>query len=274
MEKSKHCSCIRSHRHCGYGCCRCKVLLLPHCLPPMHVPPPLVPTVSALQATLFFARLSGGPGLGKVAATAAFPAGRAPPAAARVSMAKGSAVAALAYTVMGPSAPRIGGEDLAIGAAEAGLVVFNVRSLWLSALAMSGSDCCWLPAAAWGQRSCMLGQAWAWAQQKQAWWFPVPAPSHVPVQFHLPHGRLMIVVVLGLARLATCGICYESARVSRTFVSGGYDGRAGGRAAAAGHRGARRGLPTAAAGGPCPGGAADVAKLGHNMQLEASSLTS
>ncbi|KAK9835948.1 hypothetical protein WJX81_000533 [Elliptochloris bilobata] len=80
----------------------------------------------AAQATLFFARLSGGPGLGAVAATAAFPAGPAPPAEARVSMASGSATAAIAYTVAGPAALRIGGEALAVGAAEAGLVVLDV----------------------------------------------------------------------------------------------------------------------------------------------------
>lgn len=62
-----------------------------------------------------------------MAATAAFPAGGAPPAAARVSLANGSAAAALAYTVTGPAALRIGGRALDVGAAEAGLVVFNVR---------------------------------------------------------------------------------------------------------------------------------------------------
>ena len=66
-----------------------------------------------------------------MAATAAFPAGAAPPAAARISISNGSATAALAYTVAGPAALRIGGQDLEVGGAEAGLVVINVRAPWL-----------------------------------------------------------------------------------------------------------------------------------------------
>lgn len=83
---------------------------------------------AAPQATLFFARLSGGPGLGAVEATSAFPAGPLPPASARISLANGSATAAVAYTVAGPAALQLGAE-LVIGDAEAGLILVEVRLL-------------------------------------------------------------------------------------------------------------------------------------------------
>ena len=80
------------------------------------------------SASLFFARLAGGPGLGAVAATSAFPAGAAPPAAARLALGAGSATAVVAYAVAGPAELQLGGQALSVGAAEAGLVGIEARS--------------------------------------------------------------------------------------------------------------------------------------------------
>jgi len=83
---------------------------------------------AASSASLFFARLAGGAGLGAVAATSVFPAGAAPPAAARLALGSGSATAVAAYAVAGPAELQLSGQALSVGAAEAGLVVIEARS--------------------------------------------------------------------------------------------------------------------------------------------------